>query len=258
MKVTFSASLLQRMKSAERVTAFTGAGISAESGVPTFRGTEGIWTKFKPEELATMDAFLRNPELVWEWYTHRKRVIAETLPNPGHMALVALEQIYPHFAVITQNIDNLHRRAGSRTVVELHGNIERNYCMECGTPALNDAVLSANGVPLCSRCGGKVRPDVVWFGEMLPDDQWDKAVHAAELSDVFISIGTSAIVYPAASLPLMARERGAYLVEINPEPTPLTGRTDEYLCGPAGRILPALVEAVTSARKAGASHTHSN
>lgn len=257
MTRTFSDTLIEKMKSAEWVTAFTGAGISAESGVPTFRGTDGLWAKFKPEELATMDAFMRNPGLVWEWYAHRKRVIADVVPNPGHTALVALEQMYPNFTVITQNIDNLHRRAGSRTVFELHGNIERNYCMECGAAATNEEVLRANGVPLCAQCGGKIRPDVVWFGEMLPEDQWDKAVRAAESSDVFISVGTSAVVYPAASLPLLACERGAYLIEVNPEPTPLTDRADAFLRGQAGTILPALVEAVAEARTSGTPHAHS-
>jgi len=258
MTASISPTLVRRIRSARHVTAFTGAGISAESGVPTFRGTDGIWVKFKPEELATMDAFMRNPELVWEWYVHRKKVIAEVRPNAGHEALVALERLCPHFAVITQNIDNLHRRAGSTTVYELHGNIERNYCMECGERVSNEAVLASSGVPQCPSCGGKVRPDVVWFGEMLPENEWEGAVRAARSSDVFFSIGTSAVVYPAASLPLMARESGAYLVEINPEPTPLTDHADEFLCGPAGEILPAIVRAVTGTRSTGASPIHSD
>jgi len=257
MTAAISPTLVARVISAGQVTAFTGAGISAESGVPTFRGTDGIWAKLNPEELATMDAFMRNPELVWEWYAHRKKVIAEVRPNPGHEALVALERLCPRFAVITQNIDNLHRRAGSTKVFELHGNIERNYCMACGHRVSNESVLAAGGVPKCPECGGKVRPDVVWFGEMLPEDEWEGAVRAAQSSDVFFSIGTSSVVYPAASLPLMAREGGAYLVEINPEPTPLTEHADEYLCGPAGEILPAIVNAVSSARAKSASRNHS-
>ena len=251
----FSDRLIACMAQANRVTAFTGAGISAESGVPTFRGTDGLWAKFRPEELANMDAFMRNPQLVWEWYAHRKRVIADVQPNPGHIALVRMEEFFTHFGVITQNIDNLHRRAGSRTVYELHGNIERNYCMECGKPATNKEVLRQGGVPRCGSCGGVVRPDVVWFGEMLPEDEWDHAVRAAESSDVFLSIGTSAVVYPAASLPLLAKDHGAYLVEVNPEPTPLTDRADEFLQGPAGVILPALMHALEETRAAdGAAH----
>jgi NAD-dependent deacetylase len=254
MTYQFSDRLISHLATAGWVTAFTGAGISAESGVPTFRGTDGLWSKFKPEELANMNAFMRNPELVWEWYAHRKKVIAQVKPNPGHQALVRLEQIVPNFALVTQNIDNLHRRAGSRTVYELHGNIERNYCLECGTPYDNEKVLSKSGVPLCDWCGGKIRPDVVWFGEMLPEDQWDAAVRAASSSEVFLSIGTSAVVYPAASLPAIARRNGALLVEINPEPTPLTDLADEFLRGPSGTILPSLVAAVEEVRTA-ASHS---
>jgi NAD-dependent deacetylase len=241
---------LRRFARAERVVAFTGAGVSAESGVPTFRGAEGIWKKFKPEELATMSAFLRSPELVWEWYSHRKRIIAEIEPNPGHHALARLEHLFPHFALITQNIDNLHRRSGSRTVYELHGNIERNYCVKCGAPFSNAVVLRASGVPRCDRCGGTVRPDVVWFGESLPEEEWDLSLRAAQSAEVFLSIGTSGVVYPAASLPLQAKRSGAYLVEINPEPTPLTDVADLFLQGRSGEILPALLEGVERIRSA--------
>jgi NAD-dependent deacetylase len=233
-----------------RVTAFTGAGVSAESGVPTFRGPDGIWAKFKPEELASMNAFMENPGLVWEWYAHRKRIMAAVRPNAGHEALAKMEHLFQHFAIITQNIDNLHRRAGSSTVHELHGNIERNYCMECGATCSDAFVLGQRGVPKCAKCGGRVRPDVVWFGEMLPEAEWRASVRAAESAEVFLSIGTSAVVYPAASLPLLAKQRGAFLVEINPEPTPLTTQTDEFLQGPSGIVLPALVHALEPARGA--------
>jgi NAD-dependent deacetylase len=231
------------------IVAFTGAGISAESGVPTFRGADGIWNKMRPEELASMDGFMRNPDLVWEWYAHRKRIIRDVQPNAGHVALARMEKLVPDFAVITQNIDNLHRRAGSTRVHELHGNIERNYCMECGTRYTNEEVLSAPGVPLCSACGGRIRPDVVWFGEMLPEDEWEASVRAAESASLFLSIGTSAVVYPAASLPIVAQRQGAYLVEVNPEPTPLTAQADEFLQGQAGTILPLLYEVLHDARK---------
>jgi len=244
----FPETLLEALTRARHVVAFTGAGISAESGVPTFRGPEGIWSKFKPEELASMDAFVRNPALVWEWYTHRKTIIAAVQPNQGHIALARMERLFPRFTLITQNIDNLHRRAGSTYVHELHGNIERSYCMTCGRPC-PDVSLSGQGqIPRCQACGGIIRPDVVWFGEMLPEDEWNASAAAAAAADVFFSIGTSAVVYPAASLPLMAKRSGAYLVEVNTEPTPLSGQADECLLGPSGSILPSLYEAVATRR----------
>jgi len=239
-----SAELLRRLSRVQCVTVFTGAGMSVESGVPTFRGKEGIWSKFRPEELATMDAFLRNPKLVWEWYAHRRSIIADVQPNAGHRALVELEQMTKEFAVVTQNIDNLHRRAGSKTVIELHGNIERNYCLDCSRPHTGGEVVLEEGVPHCQRCGGRVRPDVVWFGEMLPEEEWEAAVRATTAAEVFLSVGTSGVVYPAASLPLMAKRSGAYLVEVNTEPTPMTASVDEYLEGRSGEILPQLVEAL--------------
>lgn len=237
----FSEALISKLGRAHCVVAFTGAGISAESGVPTFRGNEGIWAKFKPEELANMDAFLRNPEMVWEWYAARKKVIAEVKPNPGHYALAEMERIVPVVTVVTQNIDNLHRRAGSTNIFELHGNIERNFCMKCGKPYNNEFVLTAGRLPRC-MCGGLIRPDVVWFGEMLPEDEWNGAEKACRAADVLLSIGTSGVVYPAASLPLEAKRSGAFIVEINPEPTPLTEYADEFLQGKSGLILPRLLE----------------
>lgn len=242
MSIGLSKKLLSHLATADRVVAFTGAGVSAESGVPTFRDADGTWRKFKPEELATMDAFMRNPDLVWEWYASRKRAISTIRPNPGHIALARMENMFRNFAVITQNIDNLHKRAGSKTVYELHGSIERNYCIGCGRNFSNEEVLRGRGAPKCIDCNGLIRPDVVWFGEMLPEEQWDASVRAAETSDVFFSVGTSGVVYPAASLPLMAKAQGAFLIEVNPHPTPLTGKADEFLQGPAGVILPALVE----------------
>jgi len=237
----FSEALISKIGKAHRVVAFTGAGISAESGVPTFRGNEGIWAKFKPEELANMDAFLRNPEMVWEWYAARKKVIAEVKPNPGHYALAEMEKIVPVVTVVTQNIDNLHRRAGSTNIFELHGNIERNFCMKCGKPYNNEFVMTAGRLPRC-MCGGLIRPDVVWFGEMLPEDEWNGAEKACRAADVLLSIGTSGVVYPAAYLPLEAKRNGAFIVEINPEPTPLTEYADEFLQGNSGVILPQLLE----------------
>jgi NAD-dependent deacetylase len=259
MSQKFSERLLACLDTAHCVVAFTGAGVSAESGVPTFRGTDGIWKKFKPEDLANVDAFMRNPELVWEWYAHRKRIMASIEPNAGHRALVEMEQLFESVSIVTQNIDNLHRRAGSTRVFELHGNIERNYCIKCGARYTNEDVLNRSGVPVCNQlrtsgaarglCGGLIRPDVVWFGEMLPEEEWDGAVKAAESSDVFLCIGTSGVVYPAASIPQMAKKEGAFLVEINPEPTPITDITDEFLQGPSGVILPALCEQLIARRK---------
>ena len=232
---------------AESVAVLTGAGISAESGVPTFRGNDGLWKKFKPEELANFDAFMKNPDLVWEWYRHRKQVISTIQPNAGHYALVEMEKMYKKFAVITQNIDNLHYRAGSKTVYELHGNINRNYCIGCGKPYANEDILQPDQdkTPRCSSCKGLIRPDVVWFGEMLPVDAWNSSVTAAERSDVFFSVGTSAIVYPAASLPMIARRSGAFTVEINIEPTDLSSTADEVILGKSGEILPQLLDHLT-------------
>jgi NAD-dependent deacetylase len=248
--VKISSDLRRSLAEVQSIVAFTGAGISAESGVPTFRGADGIWTKMRAEELASMNSFMKNPDLVWEWYAYRKRIIAEVQPNGGHIALAQMEKIVPDFVVITQNIDNLHRRAGSTRIHELHGNIERNYCMECGTRFSNEEVLQQGaGVPHCTSCGGKIRPDVVWFGEMLPEDEWDASVRATESAGLFLSIGTSGAVYPAAALPSMAKRSGAYLVEVNPEATPLTDYADEFLQGPAGTILPALYEVLHEVRK---------
>jgi NAD-dependent deacetylase len=245
-----SGSLRNALADAQNIVAFTGAGISAESGVPTFRGADGIWKKMRADELASMDAFMKNPDLVWEWYAHRKRIIAEVQPNAGHIALARMEKIVPDLVVITQNIDNLHRRAGSTRVHELHGNIERNYCMECGTRFSNEEVLQQGaGVPRCTACGGKIRPDVVWFGEALPEDEWEASVRSAESAALFLSIGTSGAVYPAAALPSLAKRSGAYLVEVNPEPTPLTDYANDFLQGPAGKILPELYEVLQEVRK---------
>jgi NAD-dependent deacetylase len=244
MSLEISGTMLDRLMQARSVVAFTGAGVSAESGVPTFRSPEGIWAKFKPEELASMGGFMRNPELVWEWYAHRKRIMRKVRPNPGHEALARLERLVPRLTVVTQNIDGLHHRAGSSAVLELHGSIERNYCMACGRRHSNEEVLAGTGVPHCLQCGGMVRPDVVWFGEQLPEEEWEGAVRVSGAADVFYSIGTSAVVYPAASLPLVALDAGAYVVEVNPEPTPLTQKVHEFLQGAAGAVLPAIVHAL--------------
>lgn len=240
-----------KLAGARVVAAFTGAGISAESNIPTFRGDEGIWKKFKPEELANFNAFMKNPQLVWEWYAARKKIIHDAQPNPGHIALVQLEELVDEVIIITQNIDNLHRRAGSRHVYELHGNIERNYCIKCGEQYRDELILSGGLPPKCATCGGLVRPDVVWFGEYLPQDEFTASEDAARRADVFFSLGTSGIVYPAASIPHVAKYSGAFMIEINPETTPLSEIADISILGKTGVILPQIVNHLRSIKSEG-------
>jgi NAD-dependent deacetylase len=223
------------------VAVLTGAGISAESGVPTFRGEDGLWKKFKPEELANVDAFLRNPDLVWGWYQHRREIISDVEPNPGHHALAQMEKRISDFTLVTQNIDGLHRRSGSENILELHGNIQRNKCIKCNRMYEELPDETSDKVPECD-CGGMIRPDVVWFGEMLPEQVIRDAFKAAERSTVFFSVGTSAVVQPAASLPVAAKASGAYLVEVNMERTVLTHLADESFLGKSGEVLPLIVE----------------
>lgn len=227
------------LRKSVNICALTGAGVSAESGVPTFRGKEGLWSKFKPEELANFQAFSQNPELVWEWYQYRRNIVSHVEPNPGHFALAEWEKQHDNFTMITQNVDGLHQRAGSRRVIELHGNILRNRCLKCGNVSDSAEVNFKDKVPLCP-CGGMLRPDVVWFGEMLPPQVLTEGFAAAEAADLFLSLGTSAVVYPAASLPEIARAKGAFLIEVNIEPTALTAIADLFLEGPSGQVLPEL------------------
>ncbi len=234
-------SLIQLLQAAQHVAVLTGAGISAESSVPTFREAQtGLWAKYDPQELATPQAFRRNPNLVWEWYTWRRELISEAVPNPGHMALVELAQIVPEFVLITQNVDGLHQRAGSQNVIALHGNIMENKCVANGH-LINSWPESNEVPPHCPICNSLLRPNVVWFGENLPAHALQTAVQAAQSCDLFLSIGTSALVHPAASLPLMAVESGATTVEINPQETPLTRWMDYVLTGAAGELLPGLI-----------------
>jgi len=224
------------------VAALTGSGISAESGVPTFRDAQtGLWAGYDPQELATPGAFARDPELVWRWYAWRRDLLERAEPNAGHRALADLERRVPVFSLLTQNVDGLHQEAGSANVVELHGNIRRSRC-----PAENVAVEpdeTDDLPPLCPNCGSPLRPDVVWFGEALPPERLRAASEAARSCDILLSVGTSGLVYPAASLPYEALESGAIVVEVNPEPTPLSPGADCSLRGRAGEVLPRLLRA---------------
>jgi NAD-dependent deacetylase len=235
-----TARLLDLVARAERVVALTGAGISAESGVPTFRGQDGLWEGRRVEDLATPEGFARDPRAVWEWYDDRRRQIAACAPNPGHVALARFEARRPGFTLVTQNVDGLHRAAGSRRVLALHGDIFRVRCLREGTEREDRRVPLPEIPPRCA-CGGLLRPAVVWFGELLPEREMEEAAAAARAAELFLAIGTSALVYPAAGLPAIARRRGAYLVEINIEPTLLSPLADEVIAGPAARVLPELL-----------------
>lgn len=234
-------NLIDKLKSSGSLVFFTGAGISAESGIPTFRGKEGLWNKFKPEELANFDAFMRNPELVWEWYNYRRKIVHDAKPNPAHLTIAEMQNHFKDVTVVTQNVDNLHRRAGSRKIFELHGNIERSFCIDCKKFYTEQIELST-GVPRC-ECGGLIRPDVVWFGEFLPEDQFSGAEKASANCDVFFVVGTSAVVYPAAGLINVAEKSGATIVEINLEGTALSYLADYSYFGKAGEILPEILAA---------------
>ncbi len=235
----------ERLEAARSVVVLTGAGVSAESGIPTFRSPGGLWQQYKPEELATLKAFQRDPRLVWEWYDWRRQRIAQASPNPAHHALARMETIFSDFLLITQNIDGLHRMAGSHNLIELHGCIWRVRCLAEGIVRENREVPLRVLPPRCA-CEGLLRPDVVWFGEPLPVEAQARAFAAAEAADVFLTVGTSALVQPAASLPLAAKDHGAFIAEINPTLTPITPFVDCQLQGEAGVILPQILASLTS------------
>ncbi len=240
----FSRDLITALRAARQIAVLTGAGVSAESGIPTFRDAQaGLWAQYRPEDLATPEAFVRNPKLVWDWYAWRRELVGNARPNPGHYALAEMQRQVSGFVLITQNIDGFHQLAGSQNVVELHGNLFRTKCFQEDTvvETWNDAGFTP---PLCAHCGGFLRPDVVWFGERLPPAALDAAARAATSCDLFFSIGTSGLVEPAASLARVALEQGAQVVEINPIETPLTRSATHVLQGPSGKILPELVKAV--------------
>ena len=235
-------AFLTKLFKSKKIVFFTGAGISAESGIPTFRGKDGIWNKLKPEELANFNAFIRNPQMVWEWYNHRKKIVNQAKPNVAHIAIAEMQNLFEEVTVVTQNIDNLHRRAGSKNIFELHGNIERNYCINCKT-FYNEELDFSEGVPKC-KCGGLIRPDVVWFGEYLPEDQFSGGEKASLNCDMFFVVGTSAVVYPAAGLIQVAKQAGAFIVEVNIEETEITSLCNQSFFGEAGKILPGIVNRI--------------
>ncbi len=232
--------LIKKLLSAKKIVFFTGAGISAESGIPTFRGEDGIWNKFKPEELANFNSFMKNPQLVWEWYQFRREHVKKAMPNNGHLVISELQN-YFEVVVVTQNVDNLHRRAGSKIIYELHGNIEKNFCVDCSKRYDFVDFPKSESSPKC-ECGGLIRPDVVWFGEMLPATEFSNSEKAARECDILFSVGTSSIVFPAAYIPYEAVDSGKYVVEINPDETELSRAANEVYRGKSGEVLKNILD----------------
>jgi len=238
-------ALIRQLRSARHVAVLTGAGTSAESGVPTFRDAQtGLWAQYSPEELATPEAFRRNPRLVWEWYQWRRERVSQVKPNASHVALARMESLVPKFTLITQNVDGLHHEAGSKGVLELHGNIRRTKCFT--ENSIVDSWRATPEIPpRCPRCGGLLRPDVVWFGESLPAEILNEAEAAARSCDVFLSVGTSSVVFPAAALPHSALAVGATVIEINPTPTELAADAAWSFAAASGEFLPVLLSATS-------------
>ena len=234
---------LKLVSDSRYIVAFTGAGISAESGIPTFRGKDGLWNRFKPEELASFDGFLRDPLRVWRWYAWRMKIIKSAEPNYAHRALAVMEKHGIVKAIITQNIDGLHHRAGSRNVIELHGSIWRVRCIRCSfRDSLTDPPKE-DLLPLkCPRCGDLLRPDVVWFGEALDNSTWMKALKETISSDLFIVIGTSGVVYPAAELPYIARDNGSKIIVIDPNSTSFDSIADLRIWFRASQFFKKIME----------------
>ena len=237
--------LLDALLAANSVLALTGSGISAESGLPTFRGVGGLWRTHRVEELASPQGFARDPVLVWTWYNERKSAHQHAEPNAGHYALAQLEGQFPDFTLATQNVDSLHLRAGSRNVLELHGNLREARCTHCGARRSIERGLALDDIE--HACGGRFRPDIVWFGEPLPAAVWREAEGAAARADVILVVGTSAVVYPAAALATHYNDR-AYVAEINPEATAISDRIDCALRGTAVELLPRILNDLDGAR----------
>ncbi|MEG5266306.1 NAD-dependent deacylase [Pseudomonas sp. JDS28PS106] len=241
-------TLAQQLRIAQHVVVFTGAGASAESGIPTFRDTlTGLWERFDPAQLATPEAYRDDPSLCWGWYEWRRLKIFQAQPNGAHLAIAELANHVPKLTVMTQNVDDLHERAGSQDVIHLHGSLHSPGCIDCGlayTLPLTTGILPEDGSriepPRCTVCNGYVRPGVVWFGEMLPEDAWSAGLAAAEECDVFLSIGTSGIVYPAAELPLSALGHGATVAHINPVRFDISSQ-EHFLQGPASLMMQTLL-----------------
>ncbi|MGJ4790258.1 SIR2 family NAD-dependent protein deacylase [Leptospira koniambonensis] len=235
-----SATIIEKFKNSKNILALTGAGISAESGVPTFRGKEGLWKQYRAEELATPQAFQRDPKLVWEWYIWRMELISTKSPNPAHFALAELEKKRSDFNLITQNVDGLHKRSGSEKIIELHGNIFRNKCISCDITYNSDLSKLKNSTE-CSDCKNLVRPDVLWFGESYDTDLLNRAVSFAEKSEIVFVIGSSGAVGIPVELARIAKENGAFVIEINIDPSGYSRYADLFLQGKAGEILPELI-----------------
>jgi NAD-dependent protein deacetylase/lipoamidase len=242
-------TLLATLRRASRVVMLTGAGVSAESGIATFRDKlTGLWEKFDPAELASSTAFERDPALVWGWYEWRRARVLRAQPNAAHRAIAAMAGAAPNFTLVTQNVDDLHERGGSRQLLHLHGELAKPYCARCRQPyalprGIPDVPESGSRIepPLCPACAGRIRPGVVWFGESLPELEWLAAREAASACEVFFCVGTSAIVQPAASLAALARRCGASTIQINPNPTDLDPEVDYAIRGPAGEVLPEIL-----------------
>ncbi|MEM7009450.1 MAG: NAD-dependent deacylase [Thermodesulfobacteriota bacterium] len=230
----------EEIEKATQIVVLTGAGISAESGVPIFRGEEGLWQNYRPEELATPDAFWKDPKLVWEWYDWRRNAVKDAKPNPGHYALVELAQNVQKMTLITQNIDGLHQMAGSQDVIEMHGNIWQIRCTKCGEIEQSFEVPLSELPPKCKSCGELGRPNVVWFGEMIDMSVIDAALSAIEQSQVMLIIGTSGVVEPAASMGLVAKQTNKTVIEINLDETPSAGLYDIVIREKSGEVLPLL------------------
>ncbi len=242
--------IINRLQNAERVVVFTGAGVSAESGIPTFRDAlTGLWENFDAEELASARGFKSDPALVWGWYEWRRMIVMRAQPNPAHLAIAKLASLVPQLTLVTQNVDDLHERAGCLDVHHLHGRINKPFCFACRRPyeyppGMPDEPDGGRRLdpPRCSHCNGKIRPGVVWFGENLPDAEWKNAINETRSCDVFLCVGTSLLVQPAAQLPYLASKHGALSIQINPNPTPLNVKGGIDLNGAAGDVLPWLVE----------------